>query len=80
MVPEHGANAIWDSSRVRPDLPGKRTPCPECHLSMAAVLLPVKGRVIELDICRSCQRLWLDGSEDNSDPPFSFASAGPLSR
>jgi hypothetical protein len=31
---------------------------------MAAVNLPLNGRMVELDICLPCQRLWLDRQED----------------
>lgn len=64
MIPQHGANAIWDSATARPVPPRRRTPCPECHSGMAAVNLPLNGRMVELDICLPCQRLWLDRQED----------------
>ncbi len=34
---------------------------------MAAVLIPFQGREIELDICRGCQRLWMENQEDQAN-------------
>lgn len=66
MVPEHGANDIWMQAISRPGAPQQRTQCPECLAGMDAVLIPFRGRFIELDICRACQRLWLDRQEIES--------------
>lgn len=71
MVPEHGARDIWLEAMKRPVTPQQRTRCPECLAAMDAVLIPLNGRTIELDICLLCQRLWLDAQEENgvANPP-----------
>ena len=82
MVPEHGANAIWESASVRPVPPRRRTLCPECHTGMGSVDLPVNGRAVELDICLPCQRLWLDRQEamDHAAESASLVVAPPQER
>jgi Zn-finger nucleic acid-binding protein len=81
MIPQHGANAIWDSATARPVPPRRRTPCPECHSGMAAVNLPLNGRMVELDICLPCQRLWLDRQEDGeAAASFSLSVMPPPER
>jgi Zn-finger nucleic acid-binding protein len=64
MVPEHGARDIWLEAMKHPSVPSRRTRCPECLAAMDAVLIPFRGRSIELEICLPCQRLWLDAQED----------------
>jgi Zn-finger nucleic acid-binding protein len=66
MVPESGASAIWDGAGSRPEMPRHGAKCPECHNEMRAVPIPFRGRHVELDVCRPCQRLWLDRQEDNA--------------
>lgn len=44
----------------------RQTLCPECRKDMAAVLIPFQGKEIELDICRTCQRLWMDAQENQT--------------
>ena len=68
MVPESGANAIWENATARPDPPRQRTRCPECQADMAAVHFPLHGHEVELDICRQCQRLWLDQQQEADRP------------
>jgi hypothetical protein len=47
--------------------PRRRARCPECRRDMAAVLIPFQGREVELDICRGCQRLWMENQEDQAN-------------
>lgn len=63
LVPEAGANDIWLEVATHPLRPRERTRCPECLADMDAVVIPLHGRSVELDICRPCQRLWLDRQE-----------------
>jgi hypothetical protein len=64
MIPELHANEIWLTVMEQPvkAQPGIR--CPECCRDMAAVLIPFRGREIELDLCAGCQRLWMTPQED----------------
>ena len=63
MIPCLHANEIWMTAMEQPAALRWRTGCPECRRDMTAVLIPYEGREIELEICRSCQRLWLDNQE-----------------
>lgn len=64
LIPELMANEIWFTAMENPAAPRRATRCPECLKDMAAVLIPFQGREIELAICRTCQRLWLDNQEN----------------
>ncbi len=66
LIPELHANEIWMTAMEQPVAPHRRACCPECRREMAAVLVPFHGREIELDICRSCQRLWMDSQENQT--------------
>lgn len=66
LIPELQANEIWMTAMEHPVAPRRRARCPECRRDMAAVLVPFQGRHIELDICRTCQRLWMDHQEQRS--------------
>lgn len=76
MVPEHGANDIWLQAANRPNAPKHPTECPECQAGMDAVLIPFRGAHVELDICRACQRLWLDRQEHEATPSLALAPPG----
>lgn len=76
MVPELHVNEIWLTTMEEPVPARHRTRCPECRRDMTAVLVPHSGKEVELDICRICQRLWLENQQHNSgrlditrDPP-----------
>ena len=64
LIPELHANEIWMTAMERPVAPRRRARCPECRRDMAAVLIPFQGREIELDLCRGCQRLWLENQSN----------------
>jgi Zn-finger nucleic acid-binding protein len=68
LVPERGANEIWLEAAAKPGIPKSHTRCPECLAAMDAVQIPFRGGSVELDICRRCQRLWLDRHEDSAIP------------
>ncbi len=75
MVPEPQANTIWETAMARPAAPRRRSLCPECRRDMAAVIIPLPpARELELDICRNCQRLWLDRQQQLAGH---LAAAGP---
>ncbi len=78
VVPEPEANGIWEAATLHPRAPRRRALCPECLRDMAAVLIPVPQRELELDICRNCQRLWLDRQESIAGHLQEDAAAGPL--
>lgn len=82
MVPEQGANDIWLQAATRPNAPLQRTECPECLGGMDAVLIPFRSRQVELDICRSCQRLWLDPQEHDVSEQLAIvpATSGPVAK
>ena len=63
MIPCLHANEIWMTAMEQPAAPRWQTGCPECRRDMTAVLIPYQGREVELEICRGCQRLWLDNQE-----------------
>jgi Zn-finger nucleic acid-binding protein len=77
LVPEPEANGIWESAMLHPRAPRRRALCPECERDMAAVLIPVRDRELELDVCRSCQRLWLDRQESLAGQLQDATAAGP---
>ena len=64
LIPRHGADDIWQKVTANPLAPRRQTLCPECLARMDAVQIPLRGRPVELDICRPCQRLWLDRQEE----------------
>lgn len=37
--------------------------CPRCHGAMQKQPLPVSGFALQLDLCRGCALVWLDGGE-----------------
>jgi Zn-finger nucleic acid-binding protein len=80
MVPEDGANNLWATARERPQTPGQRTRCPECRADMDAVFIPLHRRTAELDICRPCQRLWLDRQEDAQPDAADTLTIAPPAR
>ena len=62
---------------LHPRAPRRRTLCPECERDMAAVLIPMKERELELEVCRNCQRLWLDSQENIAGHLSGGAKPGP---
>ena len=62
---------------LHPRAPRRRTLCPECQRDMAAVLIPMKDRELELEVCRNCQRLWLDSQEKLAGHLTTGAPPGP---
>lgn len=62
LIPEPRANRIWETVMEKPARPRTKSLCPECGRDMAAVFLPAGEQTLELDICRTCQRLWLDSA------------------
>lgn len=84
MVPETHVDEIWVTITEQPVTAPNRTRCPECRRLMLAVLVPLQDREIELDICRPCQRLWLENQEKLSQtldslrhPQNAAAARGP---
>ena len=77
LVPEPKANGIWETAMLHPRAPHRRTHCPECARDMAAVLIPLPERELELEVCRNCQRLWLDSQENIAGHLSSGAAPGP---
>jgi Zn-finger nucleic acid-binding protein len=78
LVPGARANDIWESAMQEPRAPSRRSLCPECQRDMAAVLIPMPGREVELEVCRNCQRLWLDRQENIAGHLAEGAVPGPL--
>jgi Zn-finger nucleic acid-binding protein len=78
IVPEAHANGIWETAMLEPRAPRLRSLCPECRRDMAAVLIPVQERELELEVCRGCQRLWLDRQERIAGHLTENAEPGPL--
>ncbi|MES2706053.1 MAG: hypothetical protein V4726_05555 [Verrucomicrobiota bacterium] len=80
MIPEARVDEIWVTTTEKPVAAPGRTRCPECRRGMTAVLIPSEDREIELDICRPCQRLWLENQEalaKTLDAAKNNARAGP---
>ncbi len=77
LVPEPKANGIWEEAMLHPRAPRRRTLCPECGRDMAAVLIPMQERELELEVCRNCQRLWLDSQEDIAGHLTAGTAPGP---
>ena len=44
---------------------------------LAAVLIPMRERELELEVCRNCQRLWLDSQENIAGHLSAGAKPGP---
>jgi Zn-finger nucleic acid-binding protein len=63
LIPGQHADEIWTTTLDEPVSPTVRAKCPECRRNMTAVLIPFQGREIELDICRMCQRVWMELQE-----------------
>lgn len=78
LVPERGANKIWLEAMKNPCAPRIPTNCPECLAGMDAVRIPFHGRSVELNICRPCQRLWLDAQTEEAVPTLTGASRPPM--
>ena len=77
LVPEPKANGIWEEAMLHPRAPRRRTLCPECERDMAAVLIPMRERELELEVCRNCQRLWLDSQENIAGHLSAGTKPGP---
>jgi len=60
LIPEQHAREIWLTATEHPLHPRRRVDCPECRQEMSAVMISFHGREIELDLCQTCQRLWLE--------------------
>ena len=60
-------NLLWCKSGAEEAEEGAE--CPVCGKPMRKVALDVKGREIELDICRRCQEVWFDPNELETLPP-----------
>lgn len=58
--PEH-AKSLWLQAGQHDAARGQR--CPICRKAMREVPVPVEGRELSLDVCRSCQFIWFDPSE-----------------
>ena len=87
MIPEAQANGIWETVMARPRAPRRKSLCPECYRDMAAVVIPLgPEQEVELDICRNCQRLWMDRQQrraeilSDSAPPAPQPRPMPISR
>jgi hypothetical protein len=82
LVPEPRANRIWEQVMEKPSRPRMKSLCPECRRDMAAVFVPAGSHTLELDICRGCQRVWLDPAERPMDalPGEQDAVPMPLAR
>jgi Zn-finger nucleic acid-binding protein len=78
VVPEAHANGIWETAMLKPRAPSRKSLCPECQRDMAAVLIPMQERELELEVCRNCQRLWLDRQERIAGHLTENAEPGPL--
>ena len=63
---------------LAPRAPTRRALCPECRRDMAAVLIPMEERELELNVCRICQRLWLDRQESIAGHLTGKVEPGPL--
>jgi len=77
VIPDDHANGIWETAMLNPQAPSVRSLCPECQRDMAAVLIPFKERIVELDVCRGCQRVWLDRQERIAGHLRENAEPGP---
>jgi len=59
----------------------RRLPCPQCRRPMAAVPTVLGRHRLDLDVCPSCQAVWLDRAEfdaiPKSQPPAPAAPAVP---
>jgi Zn-finger nucleic acid-binding protein len=78
IIPEARANGIWETAMLEPRAPSRKSPCPECHRDMAAVLIPMPERELEIEVCRNCQRLWLDRQEQIAGHLTANSEPGPL--
>ena len=77
VVPEAYVNGIWETAMLNPRAPSIRSLCPECQRDTAAVLVPLKDREVELEVCRTCQRVWLDRQERIAGHLRENAEPGP---
>lgn len=64
MIPGARVDDIWLTATAEPVISPLRGKCPECRRIMHAVLVPWQDQEIELDLCRPCQRLWMDNPEN----------------
>lgn len=78
MIPGARVDDIWLTATAEPVISPHRGKCPECRRIMHAVLVPWQNREIELDLCRPCQRLWMDNAEN--PPPLPIGAKGSASR
>ncbi len=62
-------NRVWGAIE-RGERPAQRD-CPSCRSPMQAVSIGLPGGPVELDGCRSCQRVWFDGGEFDRFTPRS---------
>jgi Zn-finger nucleic acid-binding protein len=78
VIPGARVDDIWLTATAEPVISPYRGKCPECRRVMHAVLVPWQNREIELDLCRPCQRLWMDNAENSA--PLSIGATGTASR
>ena len=72
------ANTLWRAVRdAHPTDHGGALPCPSCRKRMhVAALQAAEGGEVQLDVCRTCQLVWLDAGEAERLPRRAPGRAG----
>lgn len=61
MIPADALNGLWQ--RVRQESYPRKHPCPSCARRMEQVTVDSGGKVRKIDVCGSCQFVWIDDGE-----------------
>jgi uncharacterized protein YbaR (Trm112 family) len=62
LVPAWHANRIWEAALRDPRRAQPAVCCPECRRFMNALEARLPAGVLDLKLCLSCQRLWMDAA------------------
>ena len=60
-------NELWQRARAAPALDWGKT-CPMCSKFMREISVPAGDTAIALDVCLTCEFVWLDGAEVDAIP------------
>lgn len=61
MIPSDTMNGLWQRARMGSH--PKKHRCPGCNRKMAEVSVDAEGQTRAIDVCKTCQFVWLDEGE-----------------
>lgn len=76
MVAKDAMNGLWQ--RVRLGSYPRKHPCPGCRRRMEEVSVEAEGRTRAIDVCGTCQFIWLDEGEWTDLAYFAVEKPAPV--